>query len=276
MYRRETRMLHVYTYSTAPEKVQFLEQSAKLHNLSITNLSKTETWTGFQDRIDSIQEILKTLPDSDIFCFVDAYDIIVNANETEIVETFKSIQKSLLFGAEMTMYPFSLNKETYPKSPTPFQFLNAGCFIGYVKAVKELYSWASEQYKGKKITSGEEDQGLYQEYFLNHQDKLYLDYESKFVLNMNQVPWQALQIEQGKVKFTPFQRNPCFIHFNGMSYLDVEKDFVDMGNNKRGFSYDKVYSRTFLALIGAKFVSERSPLRLYLTSNGHTYQPLTM
>jgi hypothetical protein len=264
-------MLHIYTYSTSPEKVQFLERSAELHSLPIRNLSKTTTWTGFQDRIDAFHAELATLPDTDLFCFVDAYDVIANADIKQIQTTFETFQMPLVFSAETMLYPFSLDKSTYPTSPTPFRFLNAGCFIGTVKAVKEMYAWTKAHLAGKRVSSGEEDQGLYQAYFLANQDKIKLDVHANLFLNMNQVPWNTLTIEKGQIHFAPFQRTPCFFHFNGMSYLDNDHDFIDVGDNKRAFTYDKVYSRTFTALIGAKFISEKSPVRLQLTGKGHTY-----
>jgi hypothetical protein len=246
-----------------------MEQSAKLHSLKVENLATKSTWSGWQDRIDAISAKLETLPETDIFCFIDAYDLIVNADEKKILEQFHEIKAPLVFGAEVLLFPFKLQEKEseYPKSPTPFRFLNAGVFIGYVKNLKQMYAWGKQKYPQPV----DDDQGFYQAYFLKNPGAITLDHQAKLAINMNQVPWQTLQIVSGHVEFMPFQRAPCFLHFNGMSYMDVDNDFVDMGDNKRGFAYDKVYSRTFLALIGAKFVSERSPLRLQLTSNGHTY-----
>ncbi len=266
-------MLHVCTYSTSPEKVQFQEQSAKLHNLKVINLATKMTWGGWQDRIDAISTKLDTLPETDIFCFIDAYDIIVNADEQTILKEFHEMKTTLVFGAEIILFPFNLQdkEKEYPPSPTPFRFLNAGVFIGYVKNVKEMYAWGKQNYPQPV----DDDQGFYQTYFMKNPGKITLDYHTKIGINMNQVPWQTLQVVSGRIEFMPFQRAPCFLHFCGMSYMDVDKDFIELGDNKRGFNYNQVYSRTFLALIAAKFVSERSPLRLQLTSNGHTYPPIS-
>lgn len=259
-------MLHVYTYSTSPEKVQFLMESAKLHNLSIENLSTTLQWTNFRDKLNAMQKKIDSLPRDDIVCFLDAYDILVNAPSEKIIESFKKMNTDILFGAEIILWPPKLHelKDQYPESPTPFRFLNSGCYIGYVHAIQEMLSWSD---------FGDDDQEYCNKYFLQHRTtkQIKLDTHAEFVLNMQQVPWQTLNVENGVIFFLGFNTTPCFLHFCGMSYMDVEKDFVELGDNKRGFTYGKVYSRTFLALITAKFISERSPLRLQLTSNGHTY-----
>lgn len=262
-------MLHIYTYHTAPEKAQFLEQSAKLHTVDLQNVSTTTEWKGFSDKLSAIRAKLDSLLDTDIVCFVDAYDVIVNASSSKILEVFKSFDTDIVFGAEIDLFPHTLKhlESNYPTAESPFRFLNSGCYIGYVHALKKMFGWQDFQ--------GRDDQEYCQMYFLEHfqSGHIKLDTSGKLVINMSRVPWQALKIESGVVEFMPFNTVPCFLHFNGMSYMDVDKDFVDIGDNKRGFSYDKIYDRTFLAILGAKFVSERSPLRLQLTSNGHTYKP---
>ena len=199
----EARMLHTYTYSTSPEKVQFMEQSAKLHSLKVENLATKTTWSGWQDRIDAISAKLETLPDTDIFCFIDAYDLIVNADEKTVLEQFREMKAPLIFGAETILFPFKLQEKQseYPASPTPFRFLNGGMFIGYVKNLKDLYAWGKQNYPQPV----DDDQGFYQAFFLKNPGAITLDHSAKLVINMNQVPWQTLQIVSGRVEFMPFQ-----------------------------------------------------------------------
>jgi hypothetical protein len=263
--------LHLTTFSTSPEKAQFMEKSAQQHGLIVENLA-TKPWKGWQDRVDAIYAKLNSLSDTDIYCFIDAYDLLVNADEQTILNTFLGFKKPIVFGAETVFFPPSLKprENEYPVAQSPFRFLNGGCFIGYVGSCKRVFEWGAKHFT---TLDRDTDQGLYNTFLLEHPGEITLDTQAKFVLNMQQVPWNILQIEGGQIRIPAFGPDaaPCFVHFNGMSYMDRDHDFVDLGNGQRGFDYHKVYSRTFLAILGAKFVTKNSPLRVQLTSNGHTY-----
>jgi hypothetical protein len=177
-------MLHVITYSTSPEKVQFLMESASIHSVKVQNLSTTTEWKGFAERVATVKEFLRSLPPRDIVCFLDAYDVLVNATEEQILSTFQASNCELLFGAEIDLFPHSFKERIsqYPSSPTPFRFLNAGVYVGYAEAILKLFSW--------KESIGTDDQGYCQEYILENpsSDLITLDHTCSLVLNMSKVP----------------------------------------------------------------------------------------
>jgi hypothetical protein len=256
-------MLRVYTYSTSPEKAKYLFESAAFHGVNITNLSKTNIFIDFKDRLRAMKEEFEKLPSNDIVCFVDAYDVIVNTGEKEMVDKFLESGCNLLYGAETNLFPDSIPRSSYPESHTPFRFLNAGCYIGYVHAVCKMLSW------GSYTTNDQEYANLY---FLekNNEDNVKLDKDSKFVLNMTGIPWQLLKTKNGSSYFLPTQHASCFLHFNGMSFMDIEKDYIVI-ENKLHFDYYKVYNTTFSALLNAKILSKEYPIECTLTGKGTTY-----
>jgi hypothetical protein len=256
-------MLHIYTYSTSPEKANYLFKSAEFHGVKITNLSKTNIFVDFKQRLQAMKEEFERLPSNDIVCFIDAYDVIVNSGEKEMLERFLASGCDLLYGAETNLFPDSIPRESYPESHTPFRFLNAGCYIGYVHAVCKMLSW------GSYTTNDQEYANLY---FLekNKEHNVKLDKDSKFVLNMTGVPWNALILQNGLSYFTQTKNAPCFLHFNGMSFMDIQKDYI-LHENKLLFDYHKVYDTTFAALLNAKKLSKEHPIVCQLTGKGSTY-----
>lgn len=256
-------MLHVFTYSTSPEKMQFLKASAELHGVPLQNLSKTNEWNGLQDKVKAIKTALSVLPETDIVCFLDAYDVIINADIETILETFKQANTDLFVGAEINLSPGNIYhlKEVYPESPTEFRYLNSGCYIGYVHAVKALWETVKD----------ENDQADANEYYIQNQSKIKLDTATNLVLNMESVPWDTIQICEGVIQYIPLQTDPCFVHFNGMSYLDMEKECIHLGENKYTFDYKKVYTRVFSAILSSKLHSYKVDVVCKLTGHGTTY-----
>jgi len=258
-------VLHVVTYSTSPEKVAYLLESAKLHNVQVHNLATSAKWNGFISKLIAITTFIDNLPNDDIVCFVDAYDVIINADTDTILAMFHSKKVELLFGAEINLHPPSLKEIIYPESPTLFRYVNSGFYIGYVRAIKSML--VPEDYL--KLTDDQEYISRY--YVANHTSlKLHLDVQTNMVLNMYKVMWDALEIKSGVVKFIPFQTAPCFIHFNGMSYLDINKDYVKI-DGRYSFEYNKVYSRTFMAVLEAKRISKAHDIVCHLTGRGSSY-----
>jgi len=251
-------MLHVFTYSTSEERVRPLLASAKQHGLVITNLAKTATWNGLQDKLLAMVASLNSLPSSDIVCFVDAYDVIANCSSNELLARFKAKDTKLWIGAEINMDPPTLSRDSFPASPTDLRFLNSGVYIGYVSAIKQMLSWGDFLNKN--------DQEYVSEYFLSHQDSATLDVHASLVLNMFGVPWQTLKIEGGHVYSEDKNIEPCFLHFNGQSYTDTYKDFVDGKFKENGSS-----TRLLTTLVESMELSSKHDIVCYLTGKGHTY-----
>jgi hypothetical protein len=236
--------------------------TAEFHKLEVKNLSQTTTWNGFHEKVNAVRDSLNGLPETDIALFVDAYDVLVNDSSQKILEVFHSYNCKILFGAEKDLFPHHLKplEPTYPPSPTEFRFLNSGVYIGYVEDLKKMIGWADYQ--------GKDDQEYFQTYFLSHQGTVALDVHSKLALNMSTVPWTELRIQGGKVHR---KETPCLLHFNGMSYLDINIDMVTLNDTQKSFNYDFPYDTTFKALYISKLASANTLIQCSLVGRGHTY-----
>jgi glycosyltransferase involved in cell wall biosynthesis len=89
---------------------------------------------------------LETLPDDDVVMFVDGYDTVLLAGPDEIVDKFRAVGSPLVVSAELNCHPEEPGLAgRFPKSPTPYRYLNTGSFIGSVGYLRRLLLRVREQ-----------------------------------------------------------------------------------------------------------------------------------
>jgi hypothetical protein len=262
--------IHFVTYHTSNEKSKYLYDSAAFHKIEIKNLARSDHWVGLRDKLIGLRDFVTTLPSDDIVCFLDAYDGIVNASKDEFMTKFLETKTEIIFGAEINLHPDSLHSLAYPESSTAMRYLNSGFYIGYVRALQKFVG----NKRFEEFDKDYNDQEYFNRYYIENYQKenIKLDTQCDFVINMNKVPWNSLQTHSGLVHttFQDLNKRPLFIHFNGMSYLDVDKDCVRNGNTV-SFNYHQMYHRTFFAIINSKILTSRCDVVCLLTGRGMTY-----
>lgn len=257
-------MLHVFTYSTDAHKASYLFESAAQHGLRIQNLATTSKWNGLQDKLIAMRDKVYSLPESDICCFLDAYDVIINASEDKIIETYRKSGATILFGAEIQLDPPCVPAELYPPSPTRFRFLNSGVYIGTVRAIRTMLEW------GNFLDRNDQEYAHFY-YIASHEtNDLQLDYNCNLVLNMWAVPWNRLSFQRGVIQFMEYSVTPCFIHFNGQSFLDFQRDFYNDGKFFR-YKENADDHQTLQQCIDLKRATYNADEPDYLEGLGHTY-----
>jgi hypothetical protein len=260
-----TPTIHFVTYHTSEPKAKYLFETGLFHGITVKNLGKTNIWNGFQDKLQAMHEFVHSVHEEHIICFFDAYDLIINSDANTFIAKFIQEHAEIVFGAEINCFPECLQEMTYPESPTSYRHLNSGFYIGYGRALRKLFSYA--ELKG-------DDQEYISRYFVANYEKesLKLDNHAKLVINMDKMPWSKLQIQNGHVLLfeAGLDISPCCLHFNGMSFMDIYKDYIREGSNF-SFNYHKVYDRTFIALLGAKMLTRHSDVACKLTGKGSTY-----
>lgn len=102
---------HLFTVASDLEKMSRLTKTCEQNGVKLTTVQKIP-WTGYVDKIRAMKEAIQDLPDEDIVCFVDAYDVLCFAGEKEILEKFHSYGCRILLSAELNCYPGE-NKEVY-------------------------------------------------------------------------------------------------------------------------------------------------------------------
>ena len=222
-------MLHIFTYGAGNiSRFEFLKTSADSCSLSINYISQS-VWSGFFDKVKFTLNAIKNLPDDDIVCFVDGFDVLAISDSSEILSKFLSYNCDILFGAELNCWPGDyINR--YPKVSytTQYKYLNSGGFCGYKHAVMDLYTWKSLEEIAHICKTCGGDQGYFIEYYLANFSKknMKLDSYVKIFQNMFSVDWKELYISNGRVLNSETKTNPCFLHFNGDSWKTNKKDDI--------------------------------------------------
>ena len=184
----ETVLLHIVTVATQKNRhLERLEASCKNYKLPLEILGMGDTYKAHGKKITLVRQFIDQLPDEDIVLYVDAYDVVFLDDLQAIKNTFLEMNVPLVFAAESTLsshhqYKWKnrlLTYLNYPKSQTIYRYLNAGTFMGRIKACKTLFD--AVDIKAGDIC----DQGKFSEYFVANASKITLDYHQKiFLLKM--------------------------------------------------------------------------------------------
>lgn len=99
--------LHFVTVSNKPKfELEILKKSCSENGITVNVLGlnqpdiKIGHGVGFGWKLILLRNFLDTLDENDIFVFVDAFDVVVVANENEIINKFLSFDTKILFSAE--------------------------------------------------------------------------------------------------------------------------------------------------------------------------------
>lgn len=225
-------MLHIFTCLTDQSRIACLKASAKQHNTKIKYILANE-WGGYSDKIEAMKMAIKDLKERDIVCFIDAYDVLINDSSERIRTLFLEQNKEIIFGAEIDCYPSSAleRHDKYNKGTeeTEHRYLNAGGYIGYVNAIKEMLYWKDEE-TIRQICQDGGDQKYFMEYLFSTNSKatqyICLNTEANIFLNLHRVDWNDLEFREGKVYNKALANVPCFVHFNGGTWQTNTKENI--------------------------------------------------
>lgn len=134
--------VHLLTVATHNEGYyNALKKSSKKNNYNLITLGWGQKWQGFIMKIKLINEKLYQLNNNDIVIIVDAYDVIATEKKDTLIKKFKEFNKAIILSkdGEPKSYFFKFFHDRVFNSCNNIQ-LNAGLMMGYVWAIKELYT----------------------------------------------------------------------------------------------------------------------------------------
>ena len=195
--------------------------------------------TGGGQKINLLRKFFRNMKNfrpADTFIFVDGYDVILTTHVKDIVETWRQMNRPLLFAAEPYCYPDDSKKYAYQKVSTPYKYLNSGAFIGTMGQVK--YMLASLP---KNIKDDEDDQLIYTKEFLFGGSINAIDWECRIFQCLNGST-SALTIDtgRGQVVNELTGTRPGIIHANGPTKEWFDNEGAAAGGRWRDY-YGKIY-----------------------------------
>lgn len=208
----KNRELHIITVATKnTQGLQQLRDSCDENGLDLTVLGMGMVYPGNGLKLILIDEFLKTVHKNDIVLFVDAYDVLILADEKTILKKFYAKNTPVIVSAETFCYPLLLRDEEFPPSPTPFRFINTGSIMGYVRDLKQILR------DMKPLIPNIDDQGQVAEFFLKNKHRFFLDYHADLFLTLHNVSKDSLKVNKKarKVKCLLTGSTPLLVHGNG-------------------------------------------------------------
>jgi len=207
--------IHVLTAGDDRKRCSQLNSSAMMYGIDIVNLANNVEWQGTDmagpgggHKVNMLKAYIKNLPEDDIVLFTDAFDVFYGDDINTIYERYVDLSHSVIFGAEMYIWPDETLAPSFPKSKTPYRFLNSGTIMGRVKDLNNILRY-------KNIKNDDDDQLFFQEIFLKQGKEfdIGLDYEGYLF----QTHDPEMEVINGQLNNPRTKCCPCIYHGNGGS-----------------------------------------------------------
>ena len=257
--------MKLITYSTHNSGYfDALKISAKNNGFELIVLGFNEEWKGFTQKFIDIKLYLNNIQDkNEIVCFVDGFDCIVLGSSTEMLEKYKSTNvDKILFTVDIDSF---LSTQIFGKinekdKDYKYNRINAGCYIGKVKHILELFTNLCNAFECKAESN---DQELLTNYYTKCIDCLNMDYDRNIFYNiqldLNTLYWQLLIITNNyqtykaplsnsyynfkdkRLILNDNNNKPIIIHGNGDTNMDTIVENLNLPiskkDNKNYFEY---------------------------------------
>ena len=223
----EVGRLHVCTVaSKLHPNLKKLIVSCERSGIELEILGMNRPYRCNTDKLRIMKKYCHQLPDHDLVLFIDAFDVLILADEKEIVSRFLALEVPMLMSVELNCWPLDTTAKFHPATRSPFKYINTGGYIGWVKNVRRWLD-AFDQ----KLLLCTSDQLAAHKLFAKESSFYALDHWCAIFLSLYQFPPDALLIDREKRQITCAYTNssPCILHANGQSF----------------YLWDKVYSLFF-------------------------------
>ena len=236
--------VHIFTVASDESKLARLYASAECAGVRV-NLIPIVHWTGYVDKIFAMNEVLSCIPDDDLVCFIDAYDVLAWGGVEEIVAKFRAYNCQVLMSSELNCYPAE-NRARYTETDqyvseyamkTPqshYRYLNSGGYLGTCRAIRRMLAWKSPD-EMRDLCSRGGDQNYFTEYYLawagDPDVGIRLDDQQAIFQSMYKVDLACFGFYGGRILNQVMGQSPCFLHFNG--YRDYGEQVVNVHTGAR-------------------------------------------
>jgi len=239
----ENMKLHTVTYAThggKDDRFCRAVESAIRHNFELIILGWGEKWLGLSQKLTGAYNYVKSLPPGDVILFTDAFDVLYSDEPNSILQKFLSTKAEILFSAECGCWPHVMEDKDacftkYPKSPTPYRYLNSGTWIGYAKPAADMLLQIIKE-AGNDFTNAN-DQKLVADFYIDGRFGIKLDFYNLIFQSMHMTldpplphcnPVEHVVITpEYKWKNELTKSLPSVFHFNGggkRHHLRMEKE----------------------------------------------------
>jgi len=215
--------LHIVTVVTESKYYfPYLVESCRRNGKELEILGFGQKWKGFNWRFKLMIEYLKALPDNDIVCVVDGYDVICTRNLNELKNSFLSLynQKKckIIIGYDNLKHTNYLNKLHVSISYGSCKSisLNAGTYIGFAKDLLEII----KNIQTIDDNNNSDDQVLLTKYCNSKSSLFYIDTQNDIFLTIANPLHEIDDIVLDNDRVVYNNKSAFFLHAPGSTYLD--------------------------------------------------------
>ncbi|MBL0743045.1 glycosyltransferase domain-containing protein [Chryseolinea lacunae] len=227
-----------------------LKLSCALNSLEFVTIHcNDDEFSGNRMKDSLLRDYLEDVNSDEIVLFTDGYDSLLMSDEYEIMYKFKQAKTDLLFSAESFCYPDKSLAQQYPKTETPYRYLNSGGFIGRAGLIKDFLSDNLADHEDNFQFS---NQYLWTIRYLNNQDLISLDSACEIFCTFSPEIGEDRLVEGDKVSYQQYKDSkqewftknfmvsrgrlyskisrtfPCNVHFNGKSKCLINNEVQNM------------------------------------------------
>ena len=198
---------------------EIFEQSAKYHDISFDILGEGQRYTGHACKTSWLIDYLADLDSGEIVLYTDSYDAFFLAGEDEILRKYQKRNVPLLFSAEQNlnqdggMFQKWSVYQGLQKGVKPYQYLNAGGYIGRAGYIRKLLE--------KTLDWEVSDQSSFNTYFAQSGEALHLDDENEiFSCTAGRTGLETLhyRAKNDRLVNKHTGAKPCIIHFAAKNF----------------------------------------------------------
>lgn len=160
---------HLVTVATHNDRYfPILEESCHRYGIKLNVLGWGQKWQGFIWRFTLMKEFIDNIPEDDIVCFIDAYDVVVMKPLSVLEKRFREMNKDIVVSTvDMRGNIIFKMYSNYFWDKCKHKLINAGTYIGYAHALKKMINNICTDHKchnNKKI----DDQLVLTQYCKKH------------------------------------------------------------------------------------------------------------
>jgi len=219
--------LSVLTYATKATPMLCDSLLAALHfRVPLLLLGFGEAYRGNFQKLRAARDVVGRMHPDELILFADAYDVLYGAGTTRIVRGWDAIgvdASRILFQAERGCWPDAAMgpigqvfcSKRYPKSRTPYRYVNSGVWMGRAAAAFRLFT------ELVAYTPGLDDQHVVGHIYVDLQHRFALDRHARLLQSMHADSLEDDLERRRAPSGEPLVYNkltktfPPILHFNG-------------------------------------------------------------
>lgn len=184
-------VLHAVTYAShggRDDRFCRAVESALHHKFDLIILGWGVKWQGLSQKLEAAHAYAASIPKDHVLLFTDAFDVMFANTPDHVLTEFYAMNARIVFGAECGCWPHVMDDPPacftkYPKSSTPYRYLNSGTWIGYAADATEMLAEVI-QLAGQNFKNAN-DQKLVADMYMAGRYGIQLDFQAKLFQSMH-------------------------------------------------------------------------------------------